>query len=164
MVSCGFDSHRPNHIMTKKSEHEIYLGYSESRSGGGIRPGEEDMAYAQREDSYIDFTPDGLYIKPAGSQETIDVDFNPTEYVNENVYMVLVRYRDGDTFGCTHGNWYIEGVYLDAKKAQRISRQISTNKYKGEYLPWEGYFSSLESVEVWGTTVRDGECCGIKWF
>lgn len=150
----------------RESEYKIYLGYSEHAFGGGVCEGQKGDSYPDREDTHIDFTPDGLWSTKGESQETIGVGFDPSNHVDKEVYMVLVRYSDGDTFGQTIGNWYIEGVYLDDKVARRISRQIDSDKYgkSDACLPWQGYFARLESVQVWGTKIRDGECCGIKWF
>jgi hypothetical protein len=147
----------------KDYKYHVYLGYSQSERGGELRSGEKEGPYACREDAYIDFTPDGLYTQASDSQETIGVDFDPSKYIDKEVFMVVVRYTDGHSFGTTHGYWHITGVYPKASTARRLAKQIKNNKYS-DYKPWDGYFASLDSVDIWGTKLRDDECSGIKWF
>lgn len=79
--------------------------------------------------------------------ETINIDFDPKGM--EHLYVVVVRYSSGSTFGSTHGHWYIVGAYKGYKEAEAVEVSISKNKYKGKrYKPWEGYFESLEGVTV----------------
>ena len=106
----------------RESKYKIYLGYSESESGGEVCAGEDpSYAYASREDAYMQFTPEGLYTEAGSMQETIGVDFDPKEHVGDDAYMVLVRYFDGNTFGRTNGYWYVEGVYLEKETAQDLA-------------------------------------------
>ena len=142
----------------------LYLGYSESTTGGGICEGDEEEDWPDYNDSYVDFEPEGLYTKKSHAQCTLEVDFDPNNHINDFVYVVIVRYSDGDTFSQTNGNWHIEGVYLTKEEAKSVMSTINREKKKGpEYRPWHGYFASLESVEIWSTKILDEECSGIKW-
>lgn len=60
----------------------------------------------------------------------------------------MVRYKDGDTFGNSYGHGHIEGVYLSEDKAQEIVESIREGTYNKKlgYVPWDGYFNRLESV------------------
>lgn len=147
----------------RESDYNLYLGYSESRSGGEAL---SDEQYCDHADAHIEFQPEGLYTEKSSTQETVGVDFDPTQHVGADVYMVVVRYYDGDTFGRCYGHWFIEGIYLDRDEALKNKNAIESGSYskKGCYNDWEGYFAGLESVNVWGTQVREGECSGIRWF
>jgi hypothetical protein len=126
----------------RDSKFKVYLSYSEETRGGEICAGQEDHSWPDHEDTVISFTPESLCTRKGDSQETIGVDFDPTAFVGEKIYMVLVRYFDGDTFGRVTGCWYVEGIYTDLKKAKRIVSRIETGKYKDKntYLPWQTYF------------------------
>lgn len=143
---------------------EIYLAYSEHETGGEICAGEENDSFPSREDAYIDFKPLGLYTKMGNSQETISVEFDPKEAIGKNVYLVIASYSDGDTFGQTHGHWYIVGCYLDEHEAKLRQSQVYNKSQKSDYYPWNGYFASLETIDIYATTLRDEECTGIQWF
>lgn len=70
------------------------------------------------------------------------------------VWMVVVRYFDGGTFGRTNGYWKIIDVYKTDEEAYAKAKEIKEDKRtwrelkKGEYQPWKSYFSGLEDVEV----------------
>ena len=63
------------------------------------------------------------------------------------VYVVIVRYTTGDSFGITHGAWCVEGVYAEKDEANKVYKSILDNTYEG-YKEWEGYFEHLESAQV----------------
>lgn len=70
------------------------------------------------------------------------------------VYAVVGYYTDGDTFGTSHGNVAIVSVYGNPTKAHAVAQALLTTDAKrppflnGRYVPWGGYFTSLEKVEV----------------
>lgn len=153
----------------------LWLTYSESRTGGGISPGEENDAWPSYEDTYIHFTPTGLRL-----DRPEDVGAHPIEPFDkkvrrgDTVHVVIARYKDGDTFQSTYGNWCVVGAYLDPKRAARVTDMIREDeraerefsmaswkanygkqkrpeppqdKYEG-YKPWRGYFEQFESIDV----------------
>lgn len=135
----------------KKVEEEkfkVYLLYEESTHGGEVCEGDENSNWPSYEDEYNEFYPKGLRLKPPEWSETIEVDFDPSGL--DHLYVVVVRYSSGSTFGSTYGHWYIEGAYKAYDKAKKIEMAISkgTGKYDRAYMPWEGYFESLEGVTV----------------
>jgi len=89
-----------------------------------------------------------VYPQKRGWPSQIDVDFDPEEHVGENIYIVVVRYSTGDTFGQTEGEWHLEGAYLDAKEAKEIADSIEDDTYKGDSYHWKGYFERLEGASV----------------
>ena len=79
-------------------------------------------------------------------------------YAAETVYLVVVRYGDGDTFGHTYGNWTVFAATASEEEALKIGESIedgSLVKKKPGYYRWTAYFNSLESVEIHAFRVRD---------
>lgn len=90
------------------------------------------------------------------SHHSLDVPpqvFNHPDYV----YLVVVRYSDGGTFGHTTGYWHVSLVTTDRDEALKMETAIRANTLpkEGVYKPWEGYFSSLEDVEIHGFKISD---------
>jgi hypothetical protein len=163
-----------------KSLYKVYLTYSEHRSGGDIYEGQEEYDFPDREDSYIDFTPKGLFTKQGQWQETIDVTFNPNKYVDKDIYLVVVRYETGDTFGCTYGAWSVTGAFSSLEEAElmrTIIEQDDEKVYDAAYKEhevewpnasswpaWKGYFERLSSVEIYCITLRNCKASGMEFF
>jgi len=81
--------------------------------------------------------------------ETVYCDFDPKEHIGDGIYLIVVRYETGNSFGRSPGQWYVEGVYNDSEEAIDIAKSIKDNKYtKEEYPVWKGYFETLEGVEI----------------
>jgi len=146
--------------MAKKSKkeegYEIYLTYEEGRSGGEVRAGYEDADWPNYENKYIDFSLIGAWRTSADKSwvETVTVDFDPVK--SDKVYVVVVRYSTGNTFGKTCGDWHIEGAYSNLEIAEKIAKTIIDDTYKG-YKPWSGFFESLEDVSVECMTLDYGK-------
>jgi hypothetical protein len=93
--------------------------------------------------------------------------------VGDTVWLVVVRYTTGGTFSCTHGCWRIEDIVSSEEKAIEIKKMIEDDekalkkwnlshpcylrtkneppqsRYRpGESKCWEGYFNSLDGVEI----------------
>lgn len=126
-----------------KDNFKVYLTYDEHRGGGEIRKGEEDHQFPCHEDEWIVFTPGQLFRTPSGWCETIALDFDPADC--KSLYLVIVRYSTGSSFGHTTGAWQIEGAYKTEAEAEAVSVSIEENKYEGHAV-WNGYFERLESV------------------
>lgn len=146
-------------------ERKLYLSYEQSERGGQICKGQEGQSYPDREPTYVEFTPLGVYTKRGDWNETLKIDFLEEGAVVEGtpVYLVIVRYTTGDTFGYTTGQWNIPLTTLDQDKADRICESIKDNSYPG-YKPWDGYFERLESCEIWCTNVKDEKNPGVRYF
>jgi hypothetical protein len=89
--------------------------------------------------------------------EKLELNFDPKE-VNK-VWIVVARYTDGGTFGCTHGYWKVKAVCKTDDEAYAIKKQIENGTFpKPKYAwrgkdhegmhEWEGYFAALDDVEV----------------
>lgn len=139
--------------VKKKAEetesYEVYLIYDSETWGGAVCKGDEGSDWPNHEPTNTSFTPKGLRLKAPGWSETIKVDFDPSR--SKHLYVVIVRYSSGGTFGTTHGNWHIQGAYKSYVKAEKVEIAISNSKGKyaeGNYNPWQGYFESLEKVTI----------------
>ena len=82
-------------------------------------------------------------------------EFNVDKIPN-NIYVVVVRYNTGDTFGQSIGKGHIEKICTTPKEAYEIKSQIEEDKYSNDegYLQWQGYFEDLESVEVVSLNIK----------
>lgn len=142
-------------INTPERTYTLYLTYNEYHTGGGVCEGQEDDAYPDYEDENVEW-----YLlecrltrsKTTWYHEELTVDFEPK--VNDTVYVVYVRYGDGNTFGHTNGCWNILGVYSNELDAMRVKESVEDDSYEG-YKCWEGYFNNLERCEIEGMIVRD---------
>lgn len=145
---------------------KIYVIYEESSSGGeDLDP---EAKWSDRADTIIDYKligsslikPDSWYFQ----EFELDCIEKPVD-----VFVVLVRYSDGDTFGQSFGNGHIDGVYLTKEEAQTavkaieedeliktdpyIPRSFRNGPYK--HKPWKSYFANFESVQCYVMKLRE---------
>jgi len=101
---------------------------------------------------------------------TPELDVN----IGDTVYVVIIRYSDGDTFGNDEGQHAVADVFkdeIDALELQNWYEGWTTTEhmrygggkvvpfqesFKGkEYrIPWAGYFERYESVNIYECKVR----------
>jgi hypothetical protein len=136
--------------MAKKHEDsgfQIWMSYREYRTGGDSKNLYE--TYSDRTDIHVFFSPNAFHLN---SPKTFDkwcilnLEWDPKTY--EDLYCVISRYKDGDIFGISYGNWCLESICRTSEEANSIQKAIENAKYHGGYKPWEGYFSRLEYVDV----------------
>lgn len=132
---------------SKKEPFCVYMTYTEDREGGEVCAGQENDSWPDYEPTTIAFAPIGLFVEPNQWCETIEIGFDPSNKINEYLFVLIVRYQDGDTFGYTSGYWRVEGIYLSTSEADKIKQKIVSGKYK-KYEPWNGYFAHLENIEI----------------
>mgnify|MGYP001609198866 CR=1 FL=1 len=149
---------RPEPVKFAEKLGEIYLTYTESREDGEIRDPKDH--WSSSEDDLVEFYATGLFTKPGKWQESILVPFLPQENIDKTIYVVVVRYYDGGTFGRTCGLWKVMGalrsksevkLLVDLIKDETNSRekqQIVAPFICGFYPCWLSYFAGLEGVEV----------------
>lgn len=146
----------------------LYLKYHSSAEGG--EPINSDDKWPDYHTVYKSFTPTSLHISQQSWQETIETLVEPE--VGKRVYVMVVRYSDGDTFGHSEGNWGVIGAFDNEKEVYMLKKAIEyfgvldkEDSYDTAYnyvvaafrqsgLPshvhptWLGYFNELELVEV----------------
>jgi len=140
----------------KKYKYEVYLTYDQNEGGGEAL---SDEQWSDRADGWKTFDPKHLYAKVNKDKpywvETIYPDFDPIDYIGKSVYVIVVRYSTGDTFGHSTGEWFVEGVYNDVDETKKVSDSINKGTYgSGKYQPWQGYFERLQDVEVHKFTLK----------
>lgn len=134
----------------------LYLGYKTTSSGGKR---ESKAPYSSRSPQYIEVTFTSLS-RESGTFFAHDIEVSDEVYAAEEVFLVVVRYRDGDSFGTSYGNWTVFAAVATEEEALKISKSIEdgslakaveADQKKGVYnthLQWVGYFSNLEGVEI----------------
>lgn len=155
-----------------------------SCTGGGICEGQENDDWPNHEHEYKEHEVHGVYSKDAKDgrgwscyNESIDVEFEPV--TGAEVFLVVVTYGSGSTFGSSSGNVCVVGCYDEEAHADSIATDIraddndtdrdyrrSGKKSRKErftgYKAWTGYFESLQGVEV--HRLRLDEAGGVKRF
>jgi hypothetical protein len=130
------------------NKHKIYLNYTEDHIC--TREPYEDDDW-DRGEFDISFYIRGISCKPCRKNynDEIEVSFDPKDQIDNKIHLVVVRYSDGDTFGCTTGYWKIVKAFIheDKQDAVDLSDSINNGKYKG-YKEWDGYFASLQCADV----------------
>lgn len=128
----------------------LYMRYTEYREGGDR---DSDEPYTVAEPEYVDFHPVSLSLAKDNDYYVEHIKCDETVNLGDVVFLVVARYSDGDSFSTVHGKWYIAEVTKNANKAMQMKKFIEDNKdeycEQGCYYPWYGYFSSLESVDIY---------------
>ena len=144
----------------KTDELTLWVLWSETESGGEICEGQENDSWPSYEDTVKDAYFKGVYIgavppsSNAWQEKSESVTVPKAAFEAEprtQVYAAIARYRDGGTFSSTSGYVYVGGVYGSYERAAEKVQELEASRggYDGDlYIPWGGYFSSLESVSV----------------
>ena len=158
---------RVKRVKPIPKKNEIYLTYNEDRKGGQSL---SDEPWSDREDEKIEFSVEEVFasIDNLNWVETIEVGFNPTDFIDKDIFVIVVRYSTGGTFGNTDGAWHVEGAYTKIEEANKIVKSIEDDTYC-RYKPWSGYFERLSDIEVHKITLlKDCEfgkkIPGVKYF
>ena len=132
----------------KKSENpRLYIIYKQAeQSGRAIDPSNR---WSSREDGYRQLTVKSIHkTEPANCFFFDSIEVDEAVLNSKTVFLVIVRYSDGDTFGTTHGYHYFYSVRTTGEEVEEDKLEISKPSKPGVYRPWDGYFSSLEDIEV----------------
>ncbi len=68
--------------------------------------------------------------------------------VGDDVYLVIVYYSDGGTFGRTLGMHDLCGAFRTKAEARARQALIESKEWPTGSNPWTGYFARLESVDI----------------
>lgn len=132
---------------------ELYLSYDENESGGQICRGQENDPWPTYEDLERFFEPKCLYRQHPGDICVETISVTPEMFKAKELYLLVVRYGSGDTFGSSSGNWRILGLFQTSDQAEKYKKKVLSNDYDG-YKPWEGYFECLEGFEIHKLSVK----------
>jgi len=134
----------------------LYLGYTTTSSGGER---ESDEPYSSRSPQYIEVKFTSL-TRQSGTFFAHDIEVSDEVHAADEVFLVVVRYQDGDSFGTSHGNWTVFKAVTSEAEATEIAgsiedgslaKAVEADQKRGVYntcLQWVGYFNSLEGVEI----------------
>lgn len=134
--------------------YNLYIVYDDYVTGGEICPGMENDEWPSFEPQNHDFRLKSAHHRQNSSEKDLpwerskfELDFNPKD---KYLYIVLVRYGDGDTFSSSNGLGHIEAVCEYQGQAHKIAEQIKNKSYKSPngYIVWDSYFGGLEDVSV----------------
>jgi hypothetical protein len=86
----------------------------------------------------------------------------PNVSPGDTLYVVVVGYTSGDTFGRDGGHTAVLDAFADPDMAEELMEAAAENTdeykmtFKGVeyYCPWVGYFENMEEINVWEVTVR----------
>ncbi len=136
----------------------LVVAFKEQHSGGRVCAGDEDSDWPSHEDEnrVQDFigivTSSSLIPNGYHSEEKLEVGFTPI--LGMELFLVIVNYDTGDTFGRSCGHISMPGIYDTKEKAEEVATAISNKTYDG-YKDWDGYFEVFNFVEVQSFKLND---------
>jgi hypothetical protein len=85
----------------------------------------------------------------SGYDEFIDLDWEPD--TGDQVYLVIAVWSTGCSFGHQAGEYSeVFGGFKTWEEANQKLKDVKVQPYR----PWEGYFESLDSIEVESFTLQ----------
>lgn len=125
----------------------LFVNYKKDYvSGGAICEGQENDPYPQFEDTYYSFSVESITLK------NVTPYHEEIEYagpIESALWVVVVRYSDGGTFGLSCGYGSIEGVYATQEEAEVRRKELREGgKSITGFNVWDGFFARLQDVEI----------------
>lgn len=126
---------------------KVYIEYASTSSGGERLTDEQ---WSDRADEHITLEVKRLYkTEPEHLFFKDSLEVEPKVLESQFVYLVVVRYKTGDTFGSSYGNFHFYSVRATKEEAAQDQKDINApRKDNNSYRPWDGYFERLEEVEI----------------
>ncbi len=139
----------------KKEAARLYIEYDQFENGGdSIDPNDR---WSNRTDRVIEVNFIKLHRQQPAHRFFYDsIEINKDLAKIDKLYLCVVRYSTGDTFGRTTGEWYIVGVAPNYQIASLMLQEAIIPSKEGDYRnykPWEGYFERLETTEIYELSV-----------
>ena len=141
-----------NKLSKPSPEYRLYIDYESSARGGDPK---DDSHWPDYTDKHIDVKFIRFHREPPKTKFFYDSIIVPEELLSKDkLYLCVVRYSSGDTFGNSFGKWAIVGVTASYKEAELLLEEAikpSLPRKKGlrpSYKPWEGCFERLEKTEI----------------
>ena len=129
----------------------VYVEYDRTESGGeAIDPGER---WSNRTDRVVEVDFVRLHRESPEHRFFYDsiVINHPDMLKLDKLFLAVVRYSTGDTFGRTTGEFSLVGLAPTYQIAQAMLDEATTPSKQGDYKsykPWEGFFERLEGTEI----------------
>ena len=127
---------------------KIYIEYSSSSDGGDPLTSER---WSRRTDRRTTLDVKRLYKSEPTHlffKDVLEVEASVLEC--KVVFLVVVRYKDGDSFGDCYGNFHFYSIRATKKEAEADKAIIESPRGENDdYRPWDGYFERLEEVEIY---------------
>lgn len=129
-----------------KAPSRLYIEYNRHENGGDAIDPDDRWSSRTERNITVDF------IRLHRQQPTNRFFYDSVEVSNEKMleceklFLVVVRYGTGDTFGHTNGAWHVVGVAPTYQIANLMLEEAL--KPGTGYKPWEGYFESYEGSEI----------------
>lgn len=89
--------------------------------------------------------------------KSIKINFTP--YKGQTVYVALVEYSDGDSFGRSEGKLDVAGVFETHAEAEECRQKNSKKPNEedidyGNFREWFDYFARIDYTEVQETKIK----------
>lgn len=132
----------------------LYLDKEQFSEGGEAYDDESEGPFISRSPTYVTtkFTTASFYSHKMFTEQ-VEISEKLADKITNlgHVYLGVVFYYDGDTFGTTYGLYEISGVSDTLSGIEKINKKTISdglnNRWEG-YKPWEGYFSGLIGAEI----------------
>lgn len=131
----------------KVEQKKVYIEYDSHQSGG--EP-ESDEEWSCHSDTVITVNFKRLHREPPANRffyDSIDLPHDGMLKM-DHLWLAVIRYSSGDTFGHSTGHWHIVGIAPTYEIAQLMIDEEIKPSTPGKYKCWEGYFESLEDTEI----------------
>lgn len=134
-----------------KEPKRLYIEYNRNEYGGEAE--DPTDRWSNRTDRVITVNFVRLHREPPKNRFFYDsIEVSNEDLIDlDKLYLAVVRYSTGDTFGRTEGEWHIVGVAPSYKIAQLMLDEATSPATEGDYKnykPWEGYFERLTDTEI----------------
>lgn len=147
---------------TKLETPTLYIKYNQTSYGGQICEGEEDDSWPNYETAYYEYS----YEYATKTTPTNTLSYStykslgvPQEvFSGDKIYLAIVVYGDGNTFGNSSGHHEIIGGFSTRKEAEELLSHVTKDGYdnrNGGFFPWNGYFNSLENKIIIKLDIED---------
>lgn len=137
-------------IPENKELPRVYIEYKSWSNGGDVLDPSDRWSNRSKRVTEVKFIK--LYREPPIARFFYDsVLSDPRMLKMDKLFLAVVRYSTGDTFGHSSGEWYIVGVAPTRKIAKLMLAEETKAAVNGDYANykrWQGYFESLEGTEI----------------
>jgi hypothetical protein len=129
----------------------VYITYQTQRKGGQVV--DRDDPWSRKEPEHIDLRVMGVHKGQPSSFFCDSLEVSPEVFQAPYVYLVVVRFYDGGTFGVTHGLHEFQDIFKTPEEAWALREKLLGEVTGQEKAPplrraWVGHFAGLESVDV----------------